>query len=52
MLTTHQRDVLAGVLTAVYLYDGDGVTYQQWIETYLYYREKINEYIEEKQNDR
>ena len=47
MLTTNQRDVLAGVMTAVYLYDGDGVSYQEWIETYVIYRKAINEYDEE-----
>ena len=51
MLTSSQRDILAGVLTAVYLYDGDGVTYKQWVETYLYYRQKINEYLEGEGND-
>ncbi len=50
MLTSSQRDILAGVMTAVYLYDGDGVRYKEWIETYELYRQKINEQIEESED--
>ena len=50
-MTSNQRDILAGVMTAVYLYDGDGVSYDEWIEVYEFYRKKINESIEEKQNE-
>ena len=46
MLSTNQRDILAGIMTAVYLYDGSGLTYEDWIETYEYYRERINLYLE------
>ena len=51
MLTSSQRDILAVVMTAVYLYDGDVVSYKEWIETYLYYRQKISEYLEGEEND-
>ena len=49
-MTSNQRDILAGVLTAVYLWDGDGVSYEQWIDTYMYYRNKINEWLD-KENE-
>lgn len=51
-MTTNQRDILAGVLTAVCLYDGAGVTYKEWVETYEYYREKISEYVEREKDDK
>lgn len=54
MLTANQRDILAGVLTQVYMGDGEGVTYEQWIDTYEIYRESIKKYDEERYetNDR
>ena len=52
MLTSNQRDILAGVMTAIrHLDGGDRMTIKQWIEVYEFYREKINESIEEKQNE-
>ena len=50
MLTSNQRDVLAGVLTAIYMLDikDNYVKYYDYIAMYEYYREKLNEHCEEK----
>lgn len=50
MLTVHQRDVLAGVITSRYIYEG--ARYEDWIEEFELHRQRIEETIVEKENDK
>ena len=50
-MTTNQRDILAGALTAVYLIEVGGLTYDSVVDAYEYYRKKISEEVEKDDKD-